>query len=354
MSTATSPVLPGRDERGASRRLRPLAGQIADNLQQRLIVLADQWVGILNIFPDFLSDQIIPALETTNQRLNANFRNIKFSPGGSRSIQQELEAMSGPDGLVRFFNAFAPSLGAGFWATLNAAGIPNVDTNAFQSISPGWKFPQADWDKFIQAIKDTAGITSSLATVGASKFLTPGDLAGVGSIFDQLFSTTDPKAFTEMAGKLTEQLKPVTDFLNSSVEAASSLFARGLTAALEAATESDARLAFLNSLNTGIKDTVFKGLADAFVASAQFGDLLSPIQQQIRDFTQKALESGQPPDIAAFRRAILPAIEDISSRATLLEPLVSALQELGFNIRSMLGLVPPPAVTPPEPPPGCS
>jgi hypothetical protein len=325
------------------------AGQIADNLQQRLIVLADQWVGILNIFPDFVSDQIIPALETTNQRLNANFRDIKFSPGGKRSIQQELEAMSGPDGLVRFLDAFLPSLGTSFWATLGAAGIPNVDTFGFQSISPGFKFPQEDWTKLIQAITDTATITSSLATVGASKFLTPTDLSGVGSIFGQLFSTSDPRAFTEMAGKLKDQLKPVTDFLESSVQEASSLFGRGLVAAMQAATESDGRLAFLQSLNEGIRDTVFNGLSEAFIASAQFSDLLAPIQSQIRLFTQNALTTGIAPNIDEFRSSILPAIEAISTRADLLGPLIDALQSLGFNIREMLGLLPPPPEEPAAP-----
>ena len=85
------------------------AGAIADNLQQRLKILAVQWTDILNIFPDFIEKDMQPALDETNRRLNKNFKDLKFSPGGSRNIQQELEYYPGPAGLVRFFHAFKPS-----------------------------------------------------------------------------------------------------------------------------------------------------------------------------------------------------------------------------------------------------
>ena len=139
-----------------------------------------------------------------------------------------------------------------------------------------------------------------------------------------------------MAAKITEQLKPVTDFLDQAVQQSTDIFGRGLKAAMEQATESDAKLAFLNNLNTGIKDSVFDGLTQAFIASAQFNDLLAPIQQQIRLFNQQAIATGELPDIGAFKSAIAPMIELIVSRGTLLEPLIDVLQQLGIQIRGML------------------
>jgi len=317
------------------------AGAIADNLQARLKILADQWVGILNIFPDFISEDIQPALDLTNQRLNKNFANLKFSPGGSRSIQQELEALSGPDGLVRFFDAFKPSIAHGFAATLQRGGI-GADLTGFQSIDPGFKklTPEVekDWADFIAAIKDVAGLTSQLGRVGANKFLTPTDLSGVTSLFDQLFSTSDSATFTKAAAEIQEKLKPITDFLDAAVQESTDLFGRGLLAALDAATASDAQAAFLESLGQGVKEKIFNGIVESFVASAQFSDLLAPIQQTIRDFTQQAIETGQQPDIAAFRSAILPGIESVSARANALAPLIEALQQLGFEFKDALGV----------------
>jgi len=319
------------------------AGQIADNLQKRLVIMSQQWVDILNIFPDFIANDIQPALDETNSRLNKNFANLKFSPGGSRSIQQELEAMSGPDGLVRFFDAFLPSLAHGFSSTLEHAGITGTDFTGFGGISPGFKFPQKDWDDFIKAIKDVAGLTSQLGSVGAGKFLTTSDISAAGSLFNQLFSVTDAATFTKAAAEIQDKLKPVTDFLQQSVQEASDLFGRGLIAAMQAVTASDANAAFLKNIGEGVRDKIFSGISQAFIASAQFSDLLAPIQQIIRQFTQDALTSGQVPDVGAFRQALLPAIEDISTRAQTLAPLIQALQSLGFDVtqalQSLIGTV---------------
>ena len=211
---ATQQFIPGEINVGIGRKVgikNSQAGALATNLQQRLIILSNQWTDILNVFPDFLSKDIIPALDETNERLRYNFANLKFSPGGSRNLQQEIEAMSGPNGLVRMLNAFLPALSAGFTGALGAAGIPSAGTMAtgFRNLEPKpyWEFPQEDWDKFIQALKDTATLTGSLASTGASKFLAPADLAAMGSIFDALFAQTDVKTFTEMAAKLRRAIK---------------------------------------------------------------------------------------------------------------------------------------------------
>jgi hypothetical protein len=85
-------------------------------------------------------------------------------------------------------------------------------------------------------------------------------------------------------------------------------------------------------MGAGVKEIIFKGITEAFLASAQFNDLLAPIQQVIRDFTQQAIASGETPDLGAFRSALLPKIEDVSTRANLLAPLIAEIQKLGLDV----------------------
>jgi hypothetical protein len=182
---------------------------------------------------------------------------------------------------------------------------------------------------------------------GAAQLLTPGDTETLRQRFQHLFAFTDePAAFSDAAKQLQEQIQPIADFLNNAMRQSTELFGRGLIAALEAATESEARSSFLNTLHAGIKDVVFEGLTEAFIASTEFSNLLAPIQQTIRDFTQQAIATGAPPDIGAFRSAILPQIEQISTRSQLLFPLVDVIQTLGEGIRTWLGLIPKTPVQP--------
>src|SRR5205807_3122969 len=85
-----------------------------------------EWVALLNLFPDYVKESLIPALEVTNQRLAFNFSRLKFSPGGSRNVQQELDALAGTEGQLRFLDAFLKPLAAGFTATLNRA-LPSTN-----------------------------------------------------------------------------------------------------------------------------------------------------------------------------------------------------------------------------------
>ena len=327
------------------------AGAIATNLQQRLIVLADQWVDILNIFPDFLSDKIVPALDITNARLNQNFSNLKFSPGGKRSIQEELAAMSGPEGQLRFLDAFLAPLGAAFTATLGAAGIPGAGNLAAYNSGRGFTSlvppgDQENFDKLIAAISSVATLTSSLANVGggvraigASQFLSETDLTSMGSLFDQLFSTTDPLAFTEMAGKIEEQLKPVMDFIQQAIGQSTELFGRGLRAAFEELTAADSVLAFTRTLNSGVYEAVTNGIIESLIATAQINDLLAPLQQAIRESVQNSMKTGIF-DGAALTSAILPFIEEFSARMEWAGPMVEVLHGFIQTIKEMLGLLP--------------
>jgi hypothetical protein len=103
-------------------------------------------------------------------------------------------------------------------------------------------------------------------------------------------------------------------------------------AALEASSSSNAVRAFHQVLGDGTREIVFKGITEAVIASAQFNDLLAPIQQVIRDFTQRAIASGERPDLSNFRDAILPLIEALSARRDLLQPILESLNIIGKDL----------------------
>jgi hypothetical protein len=128
----------------------------------------------------------------------------------------------------------------------------------------------------------------------------------------------------------------VLDFLKQAVGESTTLFGNGIVAALEAGTQSSALRAFHKTIGDGVKDLIFKGATEAFLASAQFNDLLAPIQQVIRDFTQQAIASGETPDLAEFRKALAPKIEDVTTRAELLEELIREFQKFGLDIKGLV------------------
>ncbi len=92
----------------------------------------------------------------------------------------------------------------------------------------------------------------------------------------------------------------------------------------------------MQSLGDGTKEIIFKGITEAFLASAQYNDLLAPIQQTIRGFTQEAIATGRAPDLNAFRAALLPQIEALSARGEALAPLLLELQKLGLTFNDAL------------------
>lgn len=335
------------------RRTADLSGrrayQVANEVENILTPLAAQWTEMLNLFPSVIREQMIPALDETNRILNDSFRRLKFSEGGSRNIAQELAALGGPAN-VAFVSAFRAPISVGFAKSLERAGFAGQELNYsnLANLAPaGAEFLA----KELTNLATTFGTLGGISPRGITQFLSGLDIGNIQSLLDQFYAISDVLKIPFAIQDLIPQLQPFIDYLSSAVQESSNLFGRGLIAAMEAATESDARLAFMNSLGTGIKDRVFQGLTEAFIASAEFTDLLAPIQQQIRAFTEEAILTGNVPDIARFRQAILPAIEQITTRAELLEPLIDALQELGFDIREMLGLLPEAAEPPPPAPP---
>jgi hypothetical protein len=197
-------------------------------------------------------------------------------------------------------------------------------------------------EAFVKALTEFTGFSSALAGIsprGVGQFLTSGDLATLESAIGDVLKITDGSKLAEGVEQLKQKVQPVTDFLQQSVQQTTDIFGRGLIAALDAATSSQAHAAFLQSLGQGVKDVIFQGITESFIASAQFNDLLAPIQQTIRDFTQEAIATGQTPDMDAFRRAIFPDIEAITTRAETLAPLIEELQKLGLDVKDALGLI---------------
>ena len=333
--------------------------QTTNEVQAVLEAQAKVWTDILNLFPTIVHDRMIPSIEGANKLLNEFFGRLKFSEGGSRNIAEELKYFSERTGPGRFFIASRGILGAGIAESLGRAGLTGLDDligTAFGTVPPGsprnlnrTTFPglnppknAKDTQAFVDAVSQFAGFTGGLAGIsprGIGQFLTASDLQSVQNRIGDILQITDGKQFTTAVQQMIERLKPVSDFLARSVQESSDIFGRGMIAALEAATSSQALQAFQQTLGVGIKDKIFAGITESFIASAQFTDLLAPIQQTIREFTQEAIATGQTPDIDAFRRAILPRIEDISTRAETLAPLIEELQKLGLDVKDALGLI---------------
>ncbi len=329
-------------------------GQIKTQVQQALETASQQWTDILNLFPKVAQERMIPTLEGTNANLNNAFGRLKFSEGGKRSIEQELADFQGRESARGFFHAMRGTIGTGFQATLEQLGLPDVGQLAFEQFNRGtlhrggraeggvFQFPDQSNESAaaaLKAIADAAGLTAGLANVsprGVQPFLTAADNEFLRRELTTLFTGSSGDAFTKNATALKEKLKPVTDFLQQAVGESTTIFGRGLVAALDAATQSDAKAAFMQSLGDGTKEIIFKGITEAFLASAQFNDLLAPIQQTIRGFTQEAIATGQTPDLAAFRAALLPQIEALSARGEALAPLLAELQKLGLTFNDAL------------------
>ena len=275
-------------------------------MQQILEGLSKQWTDILNLFPVIVHDKMIPSLENANSLLNTFFGKLKFSELGSLNIQQEIERLSQKTGPEGFFYALRETIGAGILESLKRAGLGNLDTlvtEAFAAIPEGTKFLDArnklpglklkgkpeDVQASFEALERFVGITSQLGQIssqGVTPFLTARDLALVEEkIGDVLKAQRGAKEFTVAVEGLEEDLKPVLDFLQRSLQETGQIFGRGLVAALDAATQSDAIRLFNQSIGEGTKELLFKGITEAFIASAQFNDLLAPIQQTIRQFT---------------------------------------------------------------------
>jgi hypothetical protein len=319
---------------------------------------AETWTDILNLFPLVIRETLIPGLETSNAFLNAAFSRIKFSEGGSRNIAQELEGFD-LGSRQNLFIAIRGLIGEGIAQSLTTAGLsPELASmtrtqtfapvTAAQAAGSAWAYlpfglkpPQAlsEFEGFQDAIETLIGITGGLANLsprGATPFLTGADTTFIERALADVLKVQQGAQFTKAVEEFETEITPVLDFLKSAVAQSTELFGRGLIAALEAASESQAQAIFLQSLGEGTKDIIFQGITEAFIASAQFSDLLAPIQQTIREFTQQAIVTGAPPDLGAFRGAILPQIEAVTTGFGTLAPLIAELQRLGAELTGIL------------------
>jgi len=327
--------------------------QVTSQVQQMLKGWSEQWADLLNIFPVFVHEKMIPTLADANKLLNQLFGKLKFSEGGSRTIQQEMADFSRTFGPRGFYTALRQTIGAGIAATLQAAGLGDLTAQveaAFPATHPsstlGIMLGQGaglrsarKGEEFTQALAKFAAFTTSLATIstqGVTPFLTDQDRALLEDKLGSVLKQRKGDDFIKAVDKLDEQLSPVTEFLKKAVTESTNIFGRGLMSALDAASTSQALASFNQSIGEGAKQILFQGITEAFIASANFTDLMAPIQKIIREFTQTAIDTQTTPDLEAFRKAIFPAVEDISTRAELLAPLIAELQRLGLDIKTSL------------------
>lgn len=328
--------------------------QIQGQLQGAMTGWLAEWMKVINIFPDIVKDKIIPAIANANLLLNKQFRLISFEGNNIDDLVQFFVENAVPR---KMYYALREAIGIGISENLRLAGLPEVSQQAlstFGAINPdeslaaqkqlglkppgpfaGAKAQQA----FLDALKTFASITSGLGAVstsGITPFVSEKDLAQVNAAIANVLAVKRGKDLASAVDLMQERLQPITDFLQQAVQQTTDIFGRGLIAALDAASESTALLNFQHTIGDGVKQMLFQGITESFMASANFTDLLAPVQKIIREFSQQALDTRTPPDIDAFRRAIFPAVEDISTRAELLAPLIAELQKLGLDLKTSL------------------
>jgi hypothetical protein len=329
---------------------------IRTQVQGVLQTASQQWTDILNAFSPGAKNAIIPTLEGTNANLNNAFARLKFSEGGKRSIDEELADFAGKESGKGFFHAIRASLGAGFQAELSGVGLTQSAELARDQFQRGallrgdkatggvFNFPtdEETAKKFITALGEAAKITSSLATFskgGIAPFTTGTDVQFLEHMFGGVFGGgSDPKDFIKNVEGLREKIAPVVDYLKKSVAESTELFATGMVAALNAATESEAMEGFQKIIGEGTKKVLQAGLTEAMLSGGQFNDLLAPIQQTLRDFTQQAIVAGAHPDIPSMRAALEPQIQAVLNRAKQFAPFAAELQRTGAEFNRALGI----------------
>src|SRR5581483_5822929 len=158
----------------------------------------------------------------------------------------------------------------------------------------------------------------------------------IGAGFSNVLSAGSPAEVDAAIARFQRQFGPLIDFLSKALQESADLFGRGIMAALDAVNESTALLNFNKALGQGAKDILYQGITEALTNAANFQTFLAPIQQLIHQFIQNSVETGQPPDIAAFRSALLPLVEAFSSRVELLQPLIAQLNAFGLDIKDAL------------------
>jgi hypothetical protein len=317
---------------------------VANQVQTMLKAWSEQWADILNIFPVFAHDKMIPALDAANELLNKFFGNLKFSEGGSRTIQEELESLQKNFGPRGFFYSLRQVIGIGLNETFTRAGFDFQELIAKQwslivpgegnmlwieaRKNPGLQPPHGgkDMEAFIEAVTSFASIASGLAMVsprGVKQFLTEGDNALLDEQLRKVLSITDGKEFITAVEKLQEDLKPIFDFLEASVRQAAEAFATALGAAFQASSASDAKTAFIDSLKKSTAEALQAGMVQAFLATTEFNDLLAPLQQAIAQAMETATDTGVF-DAAAFGDTLGPIIDALIQRFEDLGPIAEA------------------------------
>ena len=142
------------------------------------------------------------------------------------------------------------------------------------------------------------------------------------------------------------QPEEVAEPINEALTESAVLFGNSLITAMEAATQSEAMTNFTASFRTGIKDAVFSGLVESFLATGFVDELLTPIRSAIAQAVTESRTTGTfiMPDVTEL-------VKGASEAAATWEPLITFLQQFAFGIRDTLGLIPPAEVVPVAPGP---
>ena len=330
---------------------------VTNDVQRMLKGWSEQWADLLNIFPVFAHDKMIPALDDANKLLNHFFGRLKFSEGGSRTIAEEMKALQERFGPSGFFLSLREVIGIGLNETLTRAGFDFSDLIAkqFAPIVPGagGKWQDAlkqgglqpptkgeDVEKFVTALTNFFAIASGLANIsprGVGQFLGTSDNALLDEQIRKVLSITDGNQFTAAVDKLQRDLKPILDFLEASVRQAAEAFAQAMGAAFQAASADDAKTAFIDSLKQSTAQAVQAGFVQAFLATTEFNDLLAPLQKAIKEAMDAATLDGEF-DPASFGFILGPIIDEIIKKFEELGPIAESTWEVLRPLLDALGM----------------
>ena len=331
---------------GATARATNMGSNgLADTVTQILTNTGNAFTALLNEFPRAVREGVMAAyLPETNGAASAILGvRQKFTPA---DMQQQLADFSGVFAPQNWYFATRGLIGtalqetfkqAGFSETLQQAVLgpfPNVGGVPATMAVLG---SSADTIKnFISSLSDFTKLASQLMALKPATFLTSTEMAQLAAGLLGVLGVGNIAQFPGALQTFGQNAGPTLQWLQQAQQQATDLIGRGIQAALTAVAESQAQFNFFKALGDGTKQVIFQGISDAFIASTQFSDLLAPVQKAIRDAADQAAATGALPDLSAVRAAALPAIEQITTRAETLAPLVAQLQQFGADITKAL------------------
>ena len=317
--------------------------QMKEGIRSQTEAIAEGVVGavgdLLSILPKSIQAAIDPLVQAANLKADAL---LDFKIRAPIDEFAALVRRRMGDLTFKLLQSFSAPLSAALGMEIERIGLPVpsemsegfiAGLNKFISSKKKKDRGQATTD-VLDAMEKVFQLSTQLEQI--TRIMTAEQRTAIGGGFANILNTGSPQEVEADIGRFQKRFGPMIDFLRQAQQQSADLFGRGIVAALQAASESEAKLNFLKTLGDGARQMLFQGIANAFVQAAQFQDFLAPLQQVIHKFVEDAVETGLPPDMAAFRSALLPLVEDFSTRAELLAPLIAELQKLGVDVKSAL------------------